>query len=343
MLVPKPPWLKIQLRTPQEFLQVGGLVKGLRLRTVCQEARCPNIYECWSSGTAAFMILGETCTRHCGFCAVRKGKGEEVDLQEPEHVAEAARRLGLSHVVITSVSRDDLPDQGAGQFARTVSTIRERHPRCRIELLVPDFQGSRDCLEAVLHARPDVLNHNMETVERLYRRVRPEASYQNSLDLLAEAARWGKGEQVTTARERGFAEERVGSQGRALMTKSGVMVGLGETLEELEILLGDLREAGCEILTVGQYLPPTTRHLPVEKYYHPDEFALLREKALCLGFSYVESGPLVRSSYHAEQHALRGDCKVPDRVERQIAEGRSQGLRDATGSSGVLEAPVPSR
>jgi lipoic acid synthetase len=254
-------------------------VRRLSLNTVCQEARCPNIYECWSEGTATFMILGEICTRACGYCAVKSGRPLPPDPDEPEHVAEAVAAMGLEHAVITSVDRDDLPDGGAAHFARTIRAVRQRSPGTRVEVLIPDFLES---LDLVLEAGPDVLNHNTETVPRLYRRARSRGDYARTLEVLRRAHEY--------------------RQGRAMLTKSGLMVGLGETRDELVRVFADLRSVGCDILTVGQYLRPTLKHLPVERYWSPDEFADLRRQALALGFRFVEAGPLVRSSYHAQRH-----------------------------------------
>lgn len=251
------------------------------LHTVCEEARCPNIGECWSRGTATFMILGETCTRSCGFCAVKTGRPEGLDTDEPRRVALAIERMGLRHAVITSVNRDELADGGAAIFADTIRWTRRLSPATTIEVLVPDFRGDRPALETVMAAKPEILNHNMETVPRLYRRVRPQAIYERSLDVL-QAAKESDPEAVT---------------------KSGVMVGLGERASELEAVFADLRSRSVDVLTVGQYLRPTPAHLPIERYYHPDEFAELKAAALAMGFRHVESGPLVRSSYHAEEQA----------------------------------------
>ncbi len=286
---PRPDWLRIRLSTPAPYRRVRRLMEDLDLNTVCEEARCPNIYECWGEhGTATFMILGDTCTRRCGFCAVHTGRpAPGVDADEPGRVAEAAAAMGLRHVVVTSVDRDDLPDGGAGHFADTIRAIRERLAGAAVEVLTPDFRGVDDALDIVLDARPEVFSHNMETVPRLYRRARPGSSYERSLALLAEAA--GR-------RDGGGFEGRV---------KTGLMAGLGETTAELEATIRDIRSAGTEILTVGQYLRPTRDHLPVDRYVHPDEFARLRGFALGLGFSHCEAGPLVRSSYHAHEHVAR--------------------------------------
>lgn len=280
---PRPEWLKIRIRSNETFDSVNRMVSDLSLHTVCQEARCPNIFECWSEGTATFMILGDICTRHCGFCAVGKGKPLELDADEPRHVGEAVRRLGVKHAVITSVNRDELPDGGALHFAQTIGWVRSLNPGTRVEVLIPDFCGNEDALDTVLAARPHVLNHNTETVARLYKKVRPDAGYEQSLELLSRA------------------HARKSMQ--PLLTKSGLMAGLGETVDELLDTFRDIAETGCDILTVGQYLAPTPRHIPIEKYYSPDEFADLKSEALAMGFRYVEAGPLVRSSYHAGRHA----------------------------------------
>ena len=246
------------------------------LHTVCEEARCPNLWDCWNRGTATFMILGDTCTRSCGFCAVKTGRPTDLDRDEPRRVAEAVQAMRLRHVVITSVNRDELPDGGAGVFADTIRWIRALNPDCAVETLLPDFCGSEPALDTVLNEAPDVLGHNIETVPRLYSTVRPQGHYPRSLALLAQAKR------------------------RGARTKAGLMVGLGESDDELLRVFGDLREIACDVLTVGQYLQPTRAHLPVERYYPESEFIRLRTYALSLGFSHVEAGPLVRSSYHAE-------------------------------------------
>lgn len=280
---PRPEWLKVKIRSNETFDSVNRMINDLSLHTVCQEARCPNIFECWSEGTATFMILGDVCTRHCGFCAVDKGKPRELDADEPRHVGEAVRRLGVKHAVVTSVNRDELPDGGALHFAETVEWVRRLNPATRVEVLIPDFCGNKAALNTVLAARPDVLNHNTETVARLYKKVRPDAKYEQSLELLSRAHAW-KAE-------------------HPMLTKSGLMVGLGETVDELLETFKDIAATGCDILTVGQYLAPTPRHIPIERYYSPDEFAYLQSEALGMGFHYVEAGPLVRSSYHAGRHA----------------------------------------
>ena len=282
--LPRPEWLKVSLKTTENFRQVGALVSDHSLHTVCQEARCPNIYECWNERTATFMILGDVCTRRCGFCSVKKGEPTDVDPEEPENLAKAAETMGLGYAVVTSVDRDDLPDGGAAHFARTIAAIRTRLPRCGVEVLVPDFGGRRELLEVVLSARPDVLAHNLETVQALYRRVRPIAVYGRSLDIVRAA--------VEHARENRL----------ELRAKCGIMVGLGETTDQVLETIRDIADTGCDIVTIGQYLSPKRSSLPVEKFYTPAEFAFFREAALEAGIKHAESGPLVRSSYHA-QHA----------------------------------------
>ncbi|MGH9754823.1 MAG: lipoyl synthase [Blastocatellia bacterium] len=283
--LPKPEWLKIRLNMGEDFLEVRRTLNDLSLHTVCQEARCPNIYECWSNRTATFMIAGDVCTRRCGFCAVSKGEPKPLDAAEPMHVAEAVRKLNLRHAVITGVNRDDKSDGGATHWAATIQAVRALNPDCKVEVLIPDFEGNDDALDVVLDAQPDVLNHNTETVPRLYHRVRPYARYREwTMKLLARAA------------------ERRDREQRGMLTKSGIMVGLGETTEEIIETMRDLRAADCDVLTVGQYLQPAERRLPVERYYTPAEFAEFKRIGLEMGFRYVESGPLVRSSYHAHEH-----------------------------------------
>ena len=278
-LVPRPAWIRAKAPQGAAYERIRGLMRGLELHTVCEEAHCPNLGECWSRGTATFMILGDVCTRACGFCAVSTGlSGRPPDPDEPRRVAEAVARMGLRHAVVTSVNRDDQPDGGASIFAATIAAIRARTPSCAVEVLIPDFKGRWDALDVVLGARPDVLNHNVETVPRLYREARSGASFPRSLELLRR------------------------SRDAGLLTKSGVMVGLGEEREELEETIRAIRSAGTDVLTVGQYLRPSPRHLPVRRYWSPEEFDALRTLALSLGFAHVESGPLVRSSYHAESH-----------------------------------------
>jgi lipoic acid synthetase len=275
-----PPWLKVRAPGGPGFTETLGVVKELRLHTVCEEAHCPNLAECWGHKTATFMLLGDTCTRNCGFCAVTHGRPLSVDPDEPARVAEAVVRLGLRHVVITSVNRDDLADGGAAHFASTAAAVRGRLPSCRIEVLVPDFQGDLGAVRTVVASPVEVFNHNIETVPRLYRQVRPGARYQRSLAVLEHAF------------------DPAGGR----VTKAGLMLGLGEEVEELRLVLRDLREVGCDILTLGQYLPPSRDHLPIVRYVPPAEFDALRLEALALGFRHVESGPLVRSSYHAWAH-----------------------------------------
>ncbi len=274
-----PPWVRVRLRQGPELARLRGVFREATLHTVCEEARCPNLWECWNRGTATFMILGDICTRSCGFCAVKTGRPSDIDWDEPRRVAQAVLDMGLRHAVVTSVNRDELPDGGAAVFAETIRAIRAVKPDCSIEVLIPDFQGSESALSTVLAAQPAILNHNTETVPRLYPTVRPQARYERSLELLARAKAAGS------------------------VTKTGLMVGLGETIDELLAVFADLRAAECDILTVGQYLQPTREHLPVSRYYTPGEFDRLRDRARALGFAHVEAGPLVRSSYHAEDQA----------------------------------------
>ncbi|HEU4365306.1 MAG TPA: lipoyl synthase [Candidatus Krumholzibacteria bacterium] len=288
----RPEWFKIRLRTNQEYRLVNHLVSSLNLHTVCQEARCPNIYECWGQGTATFMILGDVCTRHCGFCSVMKGRPNAPDPLEPQHVADAIERLKLKYAVITSVDRDDLPDEGAGHFAETISAVRRRTPDCMIEVLIPDFNGRKELLDVVLDARPDCLAHNIETASHLYRRVRPVAVYENTLKVLENAVLY---------RDRNGLEMRV---------KCSIMAGLGETMEQLLDTLKDIANTGCDIMTVGQYLPPKKAALPLDRYYTLEEFAHIKAEGLRMGFRHVESGPLVRSSYHARQQ-MEGTARQP--------------------------------
>jgi lipoyl synthase len=277
----KPDWLRVRAPGSDNYLRLKKLMRGLDLHTVCEEAHCPNIGECWHHGTATFMILGDVCTRACGYCAVSHGKPATLDLAEPTRVADAVHALDLKYVVITSVDRDDLPDGGASIFAGTIRETRARVASCRIEVLIPDFQGKAEPLHTVLDAGPDILNHNTETVPRLYRLARSGGRYSRTLELLA--------------RSREYAPH--------IPTKTGLMVGLGEEWDEIVQTMRDLRGVGVDILTIGQYLRPTMDHLPMVRYYHPDEFARLKQIALDLGFGHVESGPLVRSSYHAHEQA----------------------------------------
>ena len=278
---PKPPWLKVRAPGSPGYLRLKGLMRELGLHTVCEEAQCPNIGECWHHGTATFMILGDVCTRACSYCAVAHGRPGAVDHAEPVRVASAIQTLNLSYVVITSVDRDDLADGGASIFAATIRETRARLSGCRIEVLIPDFQGNEAALRSVLDARPDILNHNTETVPRLYRTARSGGRYRRTLELLERSRRYAP----------------------TIPTKTGLMVGLGEEHDELVATFKDLRQVGCEILTLGQYLRPSLEHAPMTRYYHPDEFAELKRIALDLGFVHVESGPLVRSSYHAHETA----------------------------------------
>lgn len=273
----RPEWLKVRLPSGPGYGQVKSIVENHGLHTVCEEARCPNVAECWGRGTATFMILGDVCTRSCGFCAVKTGRPGFLDLNEPARVARAVEKMGLKHAVITSVNRDELEDGGAGIFAETIRQIRRRVPGCRVEVLIPDFKGDVSALRIVIAAQPDILNHNTETVPRLYRTVRPQGRYDWTLRILLAAKEEG------------------------MVTKSGLMLGIGETNEEVLEVMEDLRAVGVDILTLGQYLQPTRRHLPVDRFVHPDEFAFLKDKGLAMGFRHVESGPLVRSSYHAEE------------------------------------------
>lgn len=292
----KPEWLKIKLASGKEyegFKELKQTMRSKTLHTVCEEAKCPNIHECWANRTATFMILGDICTRACRFCAVNSGMPTELDRQEPERVADAAEEMGLMHCVITSVARDDLKDGGSEIFAETIRAVQSRLPLCNVEVLIPDFQGDADALYRVLDARPQVLNHNIETVERLSDRVRSRAKYRRSLELLQRAKKYSP----------------------ATPTKSSIMIGLGETQDEILQTMDDLREVDCNILTIGQYLQPTKKHLTIQKYYTPDEFARLKEEGMNRGFSHVESGPLVRSSYHAREQKDAADRTLAGRHE----------------------------
>ena len=284
---PKPTWLKVRAPGSPGYARLKTLMRELRLHTVCEEARCPNIGECWHHGTATFMILGDVCTRACAYCAVSHGRPDALDANEAARVAGAIAALGLRHAVVTSVDRDDLPDGGAAAFAETIRLAKAGVPSCRVEVLIPDFQGQEAPLRTVLDAGPDVLNHNVETVPRLYRMTRSGGRYVRSLELLDRACRYAP----------------------AVPTKTGLMVGLGEEQAELIDVLDDLRRVGVAILTIGQYLRPTPRHAPMTRYYHPDEFAELKRLALDRGFVHVESGPLVRSSYHAQEQADAWDAR----------------------------------
>lgn len=285
----RPEWLKVRAPWGQTYQDLKGLMRQERLHTVCEEARCPNIGECWGAGTATFLIMGDTCTRSCGFCAIKTGRPPALDVLEPERVARAVQELNLTHAVITSVNRDELPDGGAAIFARSIRRSRELTPGCSIEVLIPDFRGDRAALRQVMDAAPEILNHNLETVPRLYREVRPQALYHRSLDILR------------TAKE----------MDPTVLTKTGIMVGLGETWEELDVLMQDLAAIRVDIFTVGQYLRPTEAHLPIQRYVQPAEFDAIRERGLALGIRWVESGPLVRSSYRAEQQVARLSARSP--------------------------------
>jgi lipoic acid synthetase len=275
----RPEWLKVKLPTGENYSDVKNLMRRQKLNTVCEEARCPNIAECWNHRSATFMILGDTCTRSCGFCNVKLGIPNELDTNEPYRVVESVIELDLRHVVITSVNRDELKDGGATIFKECVRLIRERKPDCTVEILIPDFKGDEQAFEIIMQNPPDILNHNLETVPRLYHAVRPQAKYERSLNLM----KWFKD--------------------KGLKTKSGIMVGIGEKPEEVLDLMRDLVNHGCDILTIGQYLQPTKEHLPVDRFVTPDEFAIYKSEGLKMGFKIVESAPLVRSSYHADQHA----------------------------------------
>jgi lipoic acid synthetase len=277
----KPPWFKVPPPGGQRYVELTKLIRDENLHTVCQEAACPNVGECWERGTATFMILGDTCTRRCGFCNVKTGKPTWNDPLEPARVARTIARMGLRHAVITSVDRDDLPDKGSRIWAAVIRQVRRQAPGCKVECLTPDFQGQEMPLATVLAERPDVFNHNVEVVPRLYPVARRGSTWQRSLRVLRNAKAMGAGEVVT---------------------KSGLMVGLGETHDEMVAAFADLREAGVQVLTVGQYLRPSERHLPVVRYWHPDEFKALEDAAYGLGFDHIAAGPLVRSSYHADEH-----------------------------------------
>ncbi len=277
----RPEWLRVRAPQGENYQQLKQLMRGQSLHTVCEEARCPNIGECWGNKTATFMILGSVCTRSCGFCAVATGRPLGLDWEEPKRVAETVQQMGLRHAVVTSVNRDELKDGGAGVFAATIRWIRRLNPECRVEVLTPDFKGVRDALRVVIDAKPDVFNHNVETVPRLYKRVRPQAVYQRSLQVL----KWAK------------------EMNPEAQTKSGFMLGLGETWDEVIQVMQDMREHDVDILTIGQYLRPSFQHLPIQRYVPLEEFKALKEEGKKLGFRYVASGPFVRSSYHAHEQA----------------------------------------
>jgi lipoyl synthase len=272
-----PPWFKIEAKTGPDYLDIKRTMDRLKLHTICEEARCPNRWECWNARTATFLILGDICTRRCHYCSVETGRPLAVDHEEPRRVAAAVQALGLRHVVITSVNRDELEDGGAAVFAQTIKQVRWFSPHCTIEVLIPDFEGNGAAIVRVCNEKPDILNHNIETVRRLFPAIRPQGKYDRSIHLLDRAKQLG------------------------MTTKSGLILGMGETLDEAREVMRNLRSVGCDIMTIGQYLQPTREHLPVARFYDPSEFALLKEEGIAMGFRHVESGPLVRSSYHAEQ------------------------------------------
>lgn len=272
-----PSWFKVHAQTGPDYLDIKQTMERLKLHTICEEARCPNRWECWNARTATFLILGDICTRRCHYCSVETGRPLAVDHEEPRRVAEAVQALGLRHAVITSVNRDELPDGGAAIVAETIRRTRRLSPGCTIEVLIPDFEGNEAALATVCAEKPEILNHNIETVRRLFPSIRPQGKYQRSIELLGKAKQLG------------------------MTTKSGLIVGMGETLDEARGVMRDLREVSCDIVTIGQYLQPTRDHLPVSRFYDPAEFAVLKAEGLAMGFAHVESGPLVRSSYHAEQ------------------------------------------
>jgi len=285
----RPPWLKVRAPWGGGYSAVEHLVRQGQLHTVCEEARCPNIGECWGAGTATFLIMGDTCTRSCGFCAIKTGRPSVLDVLEPERVAQTIARMNLTHCVITSVNRDELPDGGAAIFARSIARTRELSPATSIEVLVPDFCGDPGALAVVMDARPEILNHNLETVPRLYRTVRPQAIYRRSLEML----------------------ERAKALDPTVLTKTGIMVGLGETMEEVEGLMRDIAAIGVDVLTVGQYLRPSVDHLPIARYWTPVEFDAIRGSGMRLGLRWVEAGPLVRSSYRADQQVAELSRRSP--------------------------------
>lgn len=276
-----PAWFKVNAQTGPDYLDIKQTMDRLALHTICEEARCPNRWECWNARTATFLILGDICTRRCHYCSVETGRPHAVDHGEPMRVAEAVQALGLRHAVVTSVNRDELPDGGAAIFAETIRHTRQLSPTCTIEVLIPDFEGNDAALATICRERPEILNHNIETVRRLFPSLRPQGKYQRSIELLGSAKQQG------------------------MTTKSGLILGMGETLDEARQVMRDLRAVDCDIMTIGQYLQPTREHLPVARYYDPADFALLKEEGLAMGFTHVESGPLVRSSYHAEQQVVR--------------------------------------
>lgn len=275
-----PPWFKVEATTGPDYLDIKRTMDKLKLHTICEEARCPNRWECWNARTATFLILGDICTRRCHYCSVETGRPSAIDYEEPRRVAEAVQALGLRHTVVTSVNRDELEDGGAAIFTDTIRQTRQLSPDCTIEVLIPDFEGKEAALAMVCAEKPEILNHNIETVRRLFPSLRPQGKYQRSIELLGRAKQLG------------------------MRTKSGLILGMGETMDEAREVMRDLRSVGCDIMTIGQYLQPTREHLPVARYYDPSEFALLKEEGMALGFTHVESGPLVRSSYHAEHQVV---------------------------------------
>jgi lipoic acid synthetase len=283
-----PPWFKVEAKTGPDYIDIKQTMDRLKLHTICEEARCPNRWECWNARTATFLILGDICTRRCHYCSVETGRPSSIDQEEPRRVAEAVQVLGLRHAVITSVNRDELEDGGAAIFAETIRQTRQLSPGCTIEVLIPDFEGNETALALVCAEMPEILNHNIETVRRLFPAIRPQGKYQRSIELLGKAKQLG------------------------MRTKSGLILGMGEIMDEAREVMRDLRSVDCGIMTIGQYLQPTRQHLPVARFYNPSEFAMLKEEGMALGFTHVESGPLVRSSYHAEQQiAPEGDMPRP--------------------------------
>jgi lipoic acid synthetase len=286
-----PFWFKVKATTGPDYLDIKQTMERLKLHTICEEARCPNVWECWNARTATFLILGDICTRRCHYCSVTTGRPLALDREEPLRVAEAIQALGLRHAVITSVNRDELEDGGAAIFAETISQTRRLSPDCTIEVLIPDFEGNEAALATVCAEKPEILNHNIETVRRLFPAIRPQGKYQRSIELLDRAKQLG------------------------MTTKSGLILGMGETIDEAREVMQALRAVDCDIMTIGQYLQPTREHLPVARFYHPDEFAALKEEGRAIGFTHVEAGPLVRSSYHAEQQVVfnaGGDSRSSD-------------------------------
>jgi lipoic acid synthetase len=272
-----PPWFKVEAKTGPDYLDIKQTMDRLKLHTICEEAHCPNRWECWNARTATFLILGDICTRRCHYCSVETGRPLTIDHEEPRRVAQAVQALGLRHAVITSVNRDEQEDGGAAVFADTIRQTRQLSPGCTIEVLIPDFEGNEAALAMVCAEKPDILNHNIETVRRLFPTIRPQGKYQRSIELLGKAKQWN------------------------MRTKSGLILGMGETMDEAREVMRDLRSVGCDIMTIGQYLQPTRKHLPVARFYDPIDFVMLKEEGMAMGFTHVESGPLVRSSYHAEQ------------------------------------------